>query len=75
MVTNVRMTIIILWLPACWTSLTKQIYRLHTAKKDFYLTIVFLARIATVDMVLWDDTRIPCDNHLWEMKCTSYRNN
>jgi len=33
----------------------------YTAKKD--LTIVFLTRIATVDMVLWDDTRIvPCDS-------------
>jgi len=27
------------------------------------LTFVFLTRIATVDMVLWDDTRIvPCDS-------------
>jgi len=42
------------------------------------LTVVFLTRIATVDMVLWDDTRIvPCDSQLWAIKCTwsSYRNN
>jgi len=42
------------------------------------LTIVFLTRIATVDMVLWDDTRIvPCDSQLWAIRCTrsSYRNN
>ena len=32
------------------------------------LTIVFLARIATVVMVLWDDSRIvPCDSQLWEI--------
>ena len=33
-------------------------------KKGFViLTIVFLTRIATVDMVSWDDTRIvPCDS-------------
>jgi len=32
---------------------------MYTAKKDLllFLTIVFLTRIATVDMVLWDDTR------------------
>jgi len=37
-----------------------------TAKKGFViLTIVFLTRIATVDMVLWDDTRmVPCDSQL-----------
>ena len=28
--------------------------------------IVLLTRIATVDMALWDDTRIvPCDSQLW----------
>jgi len=29
------------------------------------LTIVFLTRIVTVDMVLWDDTSriVPCDSH------------
>jgi len=27
---------------------------------------VFLTRIATVDMVLWDGTRtFPCDSQLW----------
>ena len=35
-----------------------------TQQKGFVvLTIVFLTRIATVDIVLWDDTRIvPCDS-------------
>jgi len=51
----------------------------NTAKKGFViLTIVFLTRIATVDMVLWDDTRIvPSDSQLWAIQCTwsSYRNN
>ena len=29
------------------------------------MTIVFLTRVETVDMVLWDDTRIvPCDSQL-----------
>ena len=40
--------------------------------------IVFLPRIAAVDMVLWDDTRmLPCDSQLWAIQCTwsSYRNN
>jgi len=49
----------------------------YTAKKDI-LTIVFLTRIATVDVVLWDDTRIvPCDSQLWTIQCTwsSYANN
>jgi len=33
--------------------------RLDTLQKRIcYLTIVFLIRNATVDMVLWDDTRI-----------------
>jgi len=43
-----------------------------------FLAIVFLTRIATVEMVLWDDTRIvPCDSKLWAIQCTwsSYRNN
>jgi len=32
--------------------------RKHECKKGFViLTIAFLTRIATVDMVLWDDTR------------------
>jgi len=30
----------------------------HCKKTFVILTIVFLTRIATVDMVLWDDTRI-----------------
>jgi len=30
----------------------------HTARKDFILTIVFLTRIATLGMVLWDDTLV-----------------
>ena len=36
----------------------------NTTRKEFViLTIVFLTRIATVDMVLWDDTRIvPSDS-------------
>jgi len=50
----------------------------HCKKGFVILTIVFLIRIATVDMVLWDDTRIvPCDSQLWAIQCTwsSYRNN
>jgi len=50
----------------------------HCKKGFVILTIVFLTRIATVDMVLWDDTRIvPCDSQLWAIQCTwsSYRNN
>jgi len=35
------------------------------------MTIVFLTRIATVDMVLWDDTRIvPRDSQLWAIYST-----
>jgi len=35
------------------------VYFAHRKKKEFViLTIVFLTRIATVDMVLWDDARI-----------------
>ena len=38
-----------------------------TLQKEF----VFLTRIATVDMVLWDDARIiPCDSQLWAIQCT-----
>jgi len=51
---------------------------LHCKKGFVILTIVFLTRIATVDMALWDDTRlVPCDSHLWAIQCTwsSYRNN
>ena len=51
---------------------------LHCKKRFVIWTIVFLTRIATVDMVLWDDTRIvPCDSQLWAIQCTwsSYRNN
>jgi len=50
----------------------------HCKKGFVILTFVFLTRIATVDMVLWDDTRIvPCDSQLWAIQCTSssYRNN
>jgi len=37
----------------------------YTLQKGFViLTVVFLTRIATVDMVLWDDTRSP----LWASK-------
>jgi len=42
------------------------------------LIVVFLTRIATADIVLWDDTMIlPCDSQLWAIQCTwsSYRNN
>jgi len=42
------------------------------------LTIIFFTRVATVDMVLWEDTRIvPCDSQLWAIQCawSSYRNN
>jgi len=50
----------------------------HCKKGFVILTTAFLTRIATVDMVLWDDTRIvPCDSQLWTIQCTwsSYRNN
>jgi len=42
-------------------------------KRDFFfvLTNVFLIRIATVDMVLWDDTRVVfCDSQLLAIQCT-----
>jgi len=35
------------------------------------LTIIFFTRVATVDMVLWEDTRIvPHDSQLWAIQCT-----
>jgi len=42
------------------------------SQKEFViLTIVFLTRIATVDMVLWDDARIvPRDSQLWAIQWT-----
>jgi len=44
---------------------------IHCKKGFVILTIVFLPRIVTVDMVLWDDTRIvPCDSQLWAIQCT-----
>ena len=57
-----------------------RLYSVHAhCKKGFViLTIVFLIRIATVDMVLRDDTRIvPHGSQLWAVQCTwsSYRNN
>jgi len=39
---------------------------------------MFFTRVAPVDMVLWEDTRIvPLDNQQWAMQCawSSYRNN
>ena len=46
---------------------------MHCKKGFVIFTIVFLTRTATVDMVLWDDTRIvPCDSQLWAIQC---RNN
>jgi len=46
-------------------------YCMHCKRGFIVLTIVFLTRIATVDMVLWDDTRIvPCDCQLWAIQCT-----
>ena len=40
---------------------------MHCTKRVVILTVVFLTRIATFDMVLWDHTRIvPCDNQLWQ---------
>jgi len=54
-------------------------YSIPLQKGFVILTIiVFLPRIAAVDMVLWDDTRmLPCDSQLWAIQCTwsSYRNN
>ena len=46
---------------------------IHYKKEFVILTIVFLTRFATVDVVLWDDTRIvPCDSQLWviRIQCT-----
>ena len=35
------------------------------------MTIIFSPRVATVDMVLWEDTIIvPHDNQLWAIQCT-----
>jgi len=44
------------------------------------LAITFFTRVATVYMLLWNDTRIvPCDSQVWAIQCTwpwsSYRNN
>ena len=44
---------------------------IHCKKGFVIMTIVLLTRIATVDMVLWDDTRIvPSDSQLWAIQCT-----
>ena len=44
-------------------------YCMHCKRGFVILTIVFHTRIATVDMVLWDDTRIvPCDCQLWAIQ-------
>ena len=54
------------------------VYNYHCKKGFVMLTIIFFTRVATVDMVLWEDTRIfPCDSQLWAIQCTwsSYRNN
>ena len=53
---------------------------IHFKKGFVILTIIsiFFTRVATVDMVLWEDTRIvPRDSQLWAIQCTwsSYRNN
>ena len=38
----------------------------HCKKGFVTLTIIFFTRVATVDMVLWEDTRIvPRDSQLW----------
>ena len=40
-----------------------------TVKGFVILTIVFPTRIETVEMLLWDDTRIfPCDSQLWAIQ-------
>ena len=39
---------------------------LNCRKEFVTLTIVFLTRIATVEMVLWDDTKIV---QLWAIQC------
>jgi len=55
-----------------------KIKTIHCKKGFVILTIIFFTRVATVDMVLWEDTRIvPCDSQLWAILCTwsSYRNN
>jgi len=46
------------------------VFIIDTAKEKGFviLTILFLTRIATVDMVLWDDTRVvqcSCDSMLY----------
>jgi len=43
-----------------------------TLQKGFVIsTIIFFTRVATVDMFLWEDTRIvPCDSQLWAIQCT-----
>jgi len=40
---------------------------MYHCKKGFVIsTIIFFTRVATVDVVLWKDTRIvPHDNQLW----------
>ena len=56
-------------------------YYITTAhcKKGFDLmTIIFFTRVTTVDMVVWEDTRIVHhDSQLWAIQYTwsSYRNN
>ena len=52
---------------------------LQHCKKGFVIVaIIFFTRVATVYMVLWNDTRIvPCDSQVWAIWCTwsSYKNN
>jgi len=43
-----------------------------TTKSDMFggnWTIVFVTRVSTVDMVIWAIKYVPCDNHLWQIKC------
>ena len=55
-----------------------QLYESLQERIFVILTIIFFTRVATVDVVLREDTRIvSCDSQLWAIQCTwsSYRKN
>jgi len=44
--------------------------------KKEYVNLTILTRFATVDVVLWDDTRmVTCDSQLWVIQCTGTTEN
>ena len=46
-----------------------EIVRSTLQKRICYFDNYIFTRVATIDMALWDDTRIvPCDNQLWSIQ-------